>query len=31
MAGERPEAGLDEKNLQRAFKAGEELARKLAE
>jgi len=31
MVGERPEAGLDEKSLQRAFKAGEELARQLAE
>jgi NAD(P)H-dependent FMN reductase len=31
MAGESPEAGLDEKSLQRAFKAGEELARQLAE
>ncbi|MDH4238079.1 MAG: flavodoxin family protein [Phycisphaerae bacterium] len=31
MVGERPEAGLDEKSLRRAFKAGEELARNLAE
>jgi putative NADPH-quinone reductase len=31
MVGERPEAGLDEKNLRRAFKAGEELAQNLAE
>lgn len=29
--GESPEAGLDEKNLRRAYKAGEELARNLAE
>ncbi|MHC4642995.1 MAG: flavodoxin family protein [Planctomycetota bacterium] len=31
MVGENPEDGLDEKNLRRAFKAGEELARNLAE
>jgi NAD(P)H-dependent FMN reductase len=31
MAGESPEAGLDEKGLLRAFKAGEELAMKLTE
>ena len=31
MVGERPEAGLDEKSLRRAFMAGEELARNLAE
>jgi len=30
-AGKSPEAGLDEKSLRRAFKAGEELARQLAE
>ena len=29
--GEKPEAGLDENSLRRAFKAGEELARKLTE
>ncbi len=31
MVGERPEAGLDEKSLRRAFNAGKELARNLAE
>ncbi len=31
LAGESPEAGLDEKSLRKAFKAGEELAMKLAE
>ena len=31
MVGKKPEAGLDEKSLRRAFKAGEELARNLAE
>ncbi len=31
MVGERPEAGLDEKSLRRAFKTGEELAKNLAE
>lgn len=31
MVGKKPEAGLDEKSLRRAFKAGKELARHLAE
>jgi putative NADPH-quinone reductase len=31
MVGERPESGLDEKSLRKAFKAGEKLARSLAE
>jgi multimeric flavodoxin WrbA len=31
MVGKKPEAGLDEKSLRRAYKAGEELARNLAE
>ncbi|HUS73746.1 MAG TPA: flavodoxin family protein [Sedimentisphaerales bacterium] len=31
MVGERPEAGLDEKSLRRAFKTGVELARQLAQ
>jgi hypothetical protein len=31
MVAEKPEARLDEKNLRRAYKAGEELARILAE
>jgi multimeric flavodoxin WrbA len=31
MVGKKPEAGLDEKSLRRAFKAGKELARNLAE
>ncbi len=31
MVGEKPEAGLDEKSLRRAFNAGKELARNLAE
>ncbi len=31
MVAGKPEAGLDDKSLRRAFKAGEELARKLKE
>ena len=31
MVGERPESGLDEKSLRKAFKAGKKLARNLAE
>jgi hypothetical protein len=31
MVGKKPESGLDEKSLRKAFKAGKELARVLAE
>jgi hypothetical protein len=31
MVGKKPEAGLDEKSLRKAFKAGEELAKNLME
>jgi multimeric flavodoxin WrbA len=31
MVGERPEAGLDEKSLRKAFKAGKKLAQSLVE
>jgi hypothetical protein len=31
MVAGKPEAGLDEKSMRKAFKAGEELAMKLAE
>ncbi len=31
MVGEKPEAGLDEKSLRKAFKAGKELAKNLGE